>query len=104
MNTPKMILIERLLSKEETPNHNICAIPPRLLRLNHHLGRALRYVSIGIVIAFLAVLSSPASGANPAEELAKMGRNSQHLDPKGNSWEAIQESIEQFGHPDFIFR
>ena len=56
------------------------------------------------VIAFLSFLCSAAIGANPAEELAKMGRNPSHLDPKGNSWDSIQESIEQFGHPDFIFR
>ncbi|HEY4255729.1 MAG TPA: hypothetical protein VGM66_00760 [Candidatus Udaeobacter sp.] len=63
-----------------------------------------RYTGIVIVVAFLAVFSSSALSANPAEELAKMGRNPGHLDPKGNSWDSIQESIEQFGHPDFIFR
>ena len=56
------------------------------------------------VTAFLSFLCSAAFGANPAEELAKMGRNPEHLDPKGNSWDSIQQSIEQFGHPDFIFR
>jgi len=61
-------------------------------------------MAILTVIAFLSLLCSAAVGANPAEELAKMGRNPSHLDPKGNSWDSIQESIEQFGHPDFIFR
>jgi hypothetical protein len=60
-------------------------------------------VGIVIVIVFLAVFSSVAFGANPAEELAKMGKSG-GIDPKGNSWMSIQQSIEQFGHPDFIFR
>src|SRR5262249_54537073 len=70
----------------------------------HHGWMLLRTVGIVILIGFLAVFSSAVFGANPAEELAKMGRNPGQLDPKGNSWESIQQSIEQFGHPDFIFR
>jgi hypothetical protein len=61
-------------------------------------------MAIIIFIVFLGFVCSAVFGANPAEELAKMGRNPEHLDPKGNSWASIQESIEQFGHPDFIFR
>jgi hypothetical protein len=49
------------------------------------------------------VLSSAAFGANPAEELAKQGSTG-GLDPKGNSWVSIQQSVEQFGHPEFILR
>src|SRR5437870_6457305 len=52
------------------------------------------------VIALVSVLSSAALGANPAEEMAKVGTT----DPKGNSWLSIQNSIEQFGHPEFILR
>src|SRR2546430_14190959 len=52
------------------------------------------------VIALVGVLSSAALGANPAEEMAKGGTT----DPKGNSWLSIQNSIEQFGHPEFILR
>src|SRR5437773_5601593 len=52
------------------------------------------------VIALVGVLSSAALGANPAEEMAKVGTT----DPKGNSWLSIQNSIEQFGHPEFILR
>jgi hypothetical protein len=70
---------------------------------NRHLGRVLRTVSILIVIAFVIVLSSAAFGANPVEEMAKMGKTG-GVDPKGNSWVSIEQSIEQFGHPDFIFR
>jgi hypothetical protein len=35
--------------------------------------------------------------------MAKMGKTG-GVDPKGNSWVSIEQSIEQFGHPDFIFR
>src|SRR5256886_17337298 len=52
------------------------------------------------VIALACVLSSSVLGANPAEEMAKVGTT----DPKGNSWLSIQNSIEQFGHPEFILR
>src|SRR5438094_2053424 len=52
------------------------------------------------VIALVGMLSSAALGANPAEEMAKVGTT----DPKGNSWLSIQNSIEQFGHPEFILR
>src|SRR5882672_12362067 len=68
---------------------------------NRPLGRALRTVGIIVVIAF--VLSSAVFGANPAEELAKAGSTG-GIDPKGNSWVSIQQSIEQFGHPTFILR
>ena len=70
---------------------------------NRRFRRTLRTVSIVIVIAFLAVLSSAVFGANPAEELAKHG-NAGGIDPKGNSWVSIQQSVEQFGHPEFILR
>ena len=75
-------------------------MPTRLFCSHRHLGPALRTVGVVVVIAFLSVLSSAALGANPAEEMAKMGTT----DPKGNSWLSIQNSIEQFGHPEFILR
>jgi hypothetical protein len=55
------------------------------------------------VIAVVTVLSSTAFGANPAEEMAKAGATG-GIDPKGNSWESILRSIQQFAHPDFILR
>jgi hypothetical protein len=93
MNTAKMILIEHPASKEKMPS--------RPFYSNRDLGRALRAIGVVIVIAF--VLSSAALGANPAEELAKAGSTG-GLDPKGNSWVSIQQSVEQFGHPEFILR
>jgi hypothetical protein len=55
------------------------------------------------VIAFLGVLSSTALAANPAEQIAKLG-NTGGVDPKGNSWVSIQQSVEQFAHPSFILQ
>src|SRR6266704_3917240 len=52
------------------------------------------------LIVLACVVSSTALGANPAEEMAKVGTT----DPKGNSWLSIQNSLEQFGHPEFILR
>ena len=77
-----------------------------LLRLScsdRRLGRALRVIAAVAVVGFVSVLSSAALGANPAEELAKAGSTG-GLDPKGNSWVSIQQSVEQFGHPEFILR
>jgi hypothetical protein len=76
-------------------------MPSHLSWANRHLGRALRTISIVIIIA--CVMSSAVFGANPATELAKMG-NTGGVDPKGNSWVSIQQSVEQFGHPEFILR
>ena len=79
-------------------------MPSRLFCFNRHLSRALCTVGIVVVIAFLSVLCSAAFGANPAEEMAKMGAANSGIDPKGNSWLSIQHSVEQFGHPEFILR
>jgi len=70
---------------------------------NRHLGLALRPIAAIAVIALLSVLSSAAFAANPAEEMAKSGATG-GIDPKGNSWVSIQQSIQQFGHPEFILR
>ncbi len=74
------------------PAHPFCS--------NRHLRRALCIVA---VIAFVSVLSSTAFGANPAEQIAKLG-NTSGKDSKGNAWVSIEQSVEQFGHPDFILR
>jgi hypothetical protein len=70
---------------------------------NRHLGWARRPIVAVAVIALLSVLSSAAFAANPAEEMAKSGATG-GIDPKGNSWVSIQQSIQQFGHPEFILR
>ena len=70
---------------------------------NRSLGQKLRILWGVVVIALINALSASAWGANPAEELAKAGATG-GIDPKGNSWVSIQQSVEQFGHPDFILR
>src|SRR6476659_10315657 len=70
---------------------------------NRHLGWARRPIAAVAVIALLSVLSSAAFGANPAEEMTKSGATG-GIDPKGNSWTSIQQSVEQFAHPEFILR
>jgi hypothetical protein len=76
---------------------------PRLSCPDRCLGRALRAIAAVAVIGLVSALSSSALGANPAEELAKAG-SAGGIDPKGNSWVSIQQSVEQFGHPEFILR
>ena len=100
MNTSNVIFLERRVRKEKMPITSIYTTPSHLFCLIRYLGRALRTISLVIVIAFLGVLSSGALGANPAEEMAKVGTT----DPKGNSWLSIRHSVEQFGHPEFILR
>ena len=77
------------------PMHPFCS--------NRHLRRELRTLGVVVVITFLGVLASAAFGANPAEQIAKLG-NTGGVDPKGNSWVSIQDSVRQFAHPDFILR
>jgi hypothetical protein len=103
MDTSNIILLERPASKEKMPLGSIYTMPLHLSCSNRHLGWALRAVSIVIVIAFVGVLSSAVFGANPAEEMAKAGATG-GIDPKGNSWVSIEQSVEQFAHPSFILR
>src|SRR5438552_8239669 len=66
--------------------------------LNRPFARALS--SLVIMLVLVIGFSLAAFGANPAEEMAKVGTT----DPKGDSWQAIQHSIEQFAHPEFMLR
>src|SRR6266513_1952624 len=72
-------------------------------RSGRRIRRALRTICGVAAISVLTALSSVAFGANPAEEMAKAGTTG-GIDPKGNSWVSIQQSVEQFGHPQFILR
>jgi hypothetical protein len=104
MNTSNIILLERLARKEKIPISSTYMKPAHLFSSKRHLGSALLTVGVVVVIAFVSMLCSVTFGANPAEELAKFGGTTGGLDPKGNSWVSIQQSIQQFGHPEFIFR
>jgi hypothetical protein len=103
MNTSNIILLERLARKEKVPISSTYMKPAHLFSSNRHIGRALRAIVAVAVIALVSVLSSAAFGANPAEEMAKGGITG-GIDPKGNSWMSIQQSIQQFAHPEFILR
>src|SRR6266498_1315914 len=75
----------------------------RLFCPDRRLGWALRAIAVVAVVGLVSMLTSTGLGANPAEELAKAGSTG-GIDPKGNSWVSIQQSVEQFGHPEFILR
>ena len=90
------------LNKMITPGSDY-GMSTHLFRSGRHFRRALRTIGAVAVIALVSVLSSAAFAANPAEEMAKAGATG-GIDPKGNSWTSIQQSIEQFGHPEFILR
>jgi hypothetical protein len=68
-----------------------------------YLKLTLPIVSI-VIIILVGLLSSSAFGANPADEIARQGTTTGGLDPHGNSWQSIQNSVQQFGHPDFMLR
>ena len=78
-------------------------MPGHLFCPKRNLGWAQRAIAAVAVNALVAVLSSAAFGANPAEEMAKAGATG-GIDPKGNSWMSIEKSVEQFAHPSFILR
>ena len=103
MNTSNIILLERLARKEKVPISSTYMKPAHLFSSNRHFGRALRAIVAVAVIALVSVLCSAAFGANPAEEMAKAGATG-GIDPKGNSWVSIEQSLEQFAHPSFILR
>jgi hypothetical protein len=71
-----------------------------LFHINRSLGRVARVIGRMVFIVLTSVVSLAALGANPAEELAKMGAT----DSKGDSWQSLQNSIYQFAHPEFILR
>jgi hypothetical protein len=73
-----------------------------LLCFSRALCRKLRTIGIIAIVAFVSAMSV-AWGANPAEEMAKTGAAG-GIDPKGNSWLSIEQSLEQFAHPSFILR
>src|SRR6266496_877346 len=102
MNIPGIISRESAASAKKIP------ISPEYIMSSHRFrrgnaARALRTVGVVAVIALIVGLSSAALGANPAEEMAKIGSTG-GTDPKGDSWVSIQQSIQQFAHPEFILR
>jgi hypothetical protein len=103
MNIPGIISRERAASEKKIPISPEYIISGHRFRGGDHLRRALRTIGLVAVIALIVGLSSAALGANPAEEMAKIGATG-GTDPKGDSWVSIQQSIQQFAHPEFILR
>ena len=82
------------------------------LRLNRNLARTLVTLLTLAALGF-ATLLPPAAAANPAEDMFKAADDTNtvakhasaaSLDPKGDSWQAMQHSVEQFSHPEFLLR
>src|SRR6516165_3901395 len=92
MNTP------HLVARESSAPNSRPSVPRR--RYSHQIGHAFRVIVLAGSIALISLPSTTALAAKPAEEMAKVGTT----DPKGDSWQAIQHSLEQFRHPDFILR
>src|SRR5712671_6249640 len=103
MNTPHIIVCEQPALTKKISISSKDIMPAFPFYSGCHFGRALRTIGAVALIALVGVVSSEALGANPAEELAKLGATG-GTDPKGNSWLSIQQSIQQFGHPEFILR
>ena len=103
MNTQHIIVSEQPALRKKISISSKDIMPAFPFHSGCHLGRALRTVGAVTFIALMGVVSSAALGANPAEEMAKLGPTG-GIDPKGNSWVSIQQSVEQFGHPEFILR
>jgi hypothetical protein len=100
MNTPHIIVCEQPALRKKISIRSKDIMPAFPFHSRCHLGRALRTLGAVALIALVGAVSSAALGANPVEEMAKVGTT----DPKGNSWLSIQQSIQQFGHPEFILR
>jgi hypothetical protein len=103
MNILGIISRERAVSEKKIPIIQGYIMSAQRFRQGREPGRALRTIGVVAVIALIVGLSSAALGANPAEEMAKMGSTG-GIDPKGDSWVSIQQSIQQFAHPEFILR
>ena len=104
MNTPHTILLERAASKKKIPISSEYIMSAYPFHFGHPLRRALSTIATIAVIALVVGLSTAAFGANPAEEMAKLGTTTGGTDPHGNSWLSIQHSIQQFAHPEFMLR
>jgi hypothetical protein len=99
---PRLVLDERAASKGKIPNSLIMSAYS--FHPSRPLARALNAIAAIILIALVIGLSSAAFGANPAEEIAKLGTNTSGPNTQINSWQSIHNSIEQFAHPEFMLR
>lgn len=105
MKTARAILSGSAVSRQQhIPVASRFLLPTRPFHSGRYLGRTLIIIGIVVVMTLAGMLSPAAFGANAAIEIAKLGTTTGGTDPHGNSWESIQHSIQQFGHPEFMLR
>jgi hypothetical protein len=100
MNKLQLIFFKHVASAKRSSIRSNGTLPAHSFQFAGGLGRTLRNMVAVAFIALILGLSSAAFAANPVSEMAKMGTT----DPKGDSWQAIQNSLQEFAHPDFILR
>ena len=104
MNTLNMIRLEREASSKKIRISSDCSISAHPFHTGRSFGRALSTIGIVAVITLVVGMSTAAFGANPATEMAKTGTTTGGIDPHGDSWLSIQQSLQQFAHPEFMLR
>jgi hypothetical protein len=74
-------------------------------RAGRHGGRAFGALFTLAVIVLACVLPLAAFGASPMDEMSKQGiAVGGGIDPQGDSWLSMRNSLEQFLHPEFVLR
>ena len=108
MNTAQVILPPDAAARKQIPISSDCIISAHPFRFRPHLTRTLTVIGAIALITLVVGLSSTAFGANPAEEMAKLGKagatTAEATESRASSSLSIQHSLEQFGHPEFILR
>jgi hypothetical protein len=74
-------------------------------RVGRYDGGAFGAVFTLAIIVLACVLPLAAFGANPLDEMTKQGiAVGGGVDPQGDSWLSMRNSLEQFLHPEFMLR
>jgi hypothetical protein len=102
MNAPRMLLNEYAASNSKITKRLIMSAYS--FHSARPLARSLNAVAVVTLVALVIGLSSAAFGANPAEEIAKLGTNTSGANAQIDSWQSIHNSIQQFAHPEFMLR
>jgi hypothetical protein len=104
MKTARAILPASAASGQQISRDSKILLPANPFHFGGRLRRALSIIGLVAFILLAGMLSPAAFGANAATEMAKAGTTTGGTDPHGNSWESIQHSVQQFGHPEFMLR
>src|SRR3954469_11681236 len=73
-------------------------------RTGNRFNLALRVAGALFLVMTVCALSTAAFGANPLDELGKAGAVTGGVDPHGDSWQSIRNSLDQFAQPQFVLR